>query len=255
MPTGSVPRQLSPLGTLSSLVHGALGFAEELEFCYLLAFANANRTLWLVPKQGDFQSKFSPKLKDVRGKKMNFKSAVTRAPCAGSFPIRMVLSHQDLTLVDPNSYSDSLIAAFPTFSISSACCPPTSHTALPVGNRKPDAFWEPRGGCSRWQRAGDGEEKPFRDILLMIAHPCPKNKLQESSSGAWMCPARSCLPAPSVLLEGNEVVGFPLLLSTRHPKLFPIPPHDVFVPALVRARSQGAAEQKRAFLWGGPPTL
>lgn len=53
------------------------------------------------------------------------------APCAGSFPIRTVLSHQDLTLVDPNSYSDSLIAAFPTFSISSACCPPTNRTALP----------------------------------------------------------------------------------------------------------------------------
>lgn len=53
------------------------------------------------------------------------------APRAGSFPIRVVLSHQDLTLVDPSSYSDSLIAAFPSFSISSACRPPTSRTALP----------------------------------------------------------------------------------------------------------------------------
>ncbi|KAK2537424.1 hypothetical protein Q9233_002728 [Columba guinea] len=50
---------------------------------------------------------------------------------------RVFISHQDLTLVDRNSYFNSHLETFPTFSISSASYPPTSSTslsALPCAN-------------------------------------------------------------------------------------------------------------------------
>lgn len=43
---------------------------------------------------------------------------------------RVFISHQDLTLVDRNSYFNSHLETFPTFSISSASYPPTSSTSL-----------------------------------------------------------------------------------------------------------------------------
>lgn len=53
------------------------------------------------------------------------------APCSAQRIFSHVFtSHQDLTLVDPNSYSRLLLETFPTFSIPSASSPPTSSTSL-----------------------------------------------------------------------------------------------------------------------------